>query len=87
MEEEDPDSVMLNPEYARKLREADEDEKDFLDTSLGRPLTKEELEAFAVSRKSHKKGLTVRPMFTVRQMGRKNKKPVLVPFIGIQGTF
>ena len=88
MEDIDPDDIILNPEYARKIRQkSGTDDRDPLDTRLGRPLTDEELAEFGKQRKKQKTGITIRPMITIKEMGRKNKKPVLVPFIGIQGTF
>lgn len=88
MEDADPDDVMLNPEYAQRLRDDKKDsEKDPLDTRLNRPITEEELAEFGKIRARKKSGITIRPMFTVKEMGRKNRKPLLVPFIGIQGTF
>lgn len=87
-EAENPDDVLLNPAYARKLKEAsaEEDGKDPLDVRLARPLTDEELASFGNIRKK-RRGVTLSPAFRVANLGRKNKKPFLIPFVGIEGTF
>lgn len=79
MDSRDADNVML--------RRSDEVSDDPLYGFIGKELTTDELEAFGKSRRLKKKGMTISPMFTVKYLGRKNKKPVLVPFVGIQGTF
>lgn len=83
-----PDDVLLNPAYARKLKEAsaEAEEKDPLDVRLDRPLTDEELASFGNARKK-RRGITLAPAFRVANMGRKDKKPFLIPFVGIEGTF
>ena len=88
MEEKDPDDIMLNPDYARKLRaEKNAAEKDPLDTRLDRPLTEEELSEFGKRRNKTKSGLTISPMFKIKNFGRKGKKQVFAAIIGIEGTF
>lgn len=88
MEEKDPDDVMLNPDYARKLRaEKTAAENDPLDTRLDRPLTEEELAEFGKRRNKTKSGLTISPMLKIKNLGRKGKKPVFAVIIGIEGTF
>lgn len=81
-----PDDVMLTKEYAESQR-IEKEANDPLDTRLDRPLTDEEIEEIGKKGKKSDKGLTIRPMITIRELGRKNKKPVIVPFIGIKGTF
>lgn len=88
MEEKDPEDVMLNSDYARKLRaEKNAAENDPLDTRLDRPLTEEELAEFGNRRNNAKSGLTISTMFKIQNFGRKGKKPVFAAIIGIQGTF
>lgn len=69
------------------MKSPERDRDDPLYGFVGKKLTPDELDAFGKARRGSRKGLDIRPMFTVKEIGRKNKKPVLVPFIGIQGTF
>ena len=88
MEEIEPDDVMLNPDYARKLQaEKNAAENDPLDTRIDRPLTEEELAEFGKRRNKKKSGVTISPMFKIENLGRKNKKQLFAAVIGIQGTF
>lgn len=89
MEEIDPDEVMLNPELLRRMRD---ERPDYGIDGLFRilrecPLTDEELAEFGNHRRRTKAGMTISPMFKLKEFGRKSKDPALVPFIGIQGTF
>ena len=84
---EDPDEVILNPDYVKKLKEASANQS--LD---GKPLTMEELEAVFGPQpllkfgKRTKDGFTIEPYFKLQDMkvGGKVRK---VPFIGVKGTF
>lgn len=78
MDAEDADMVMLK----RPVGEV----SDPLFGFLGKRLSEAELEAFGKARRS-RKWMTIGPMFQVREIGRKNRKPVLVPFVGVQGSF
>ena len=88
-EELTADEVMLNPEYLKKISEAQSDD-DQLPCS-GRPLTKEELEEIFRKRKMFgesvpEDGLSIKPWFSVKRI-KVNGKMKFVPFIGIEGTF
>jgi len=81
-EDRDPDEVMLNPGYLKS-----EQETDPLDCALRRPLTAEEMEAFGKARRRHGFGIDWHPVFFLREIGRKDRRPVRVPIVGIHVRF
>lgn len=84
----DPDEVMLNPEYIRKINDGEY-------TGLGRKLSREEMKAVFESDKGIMERIfgsgsaepSVRPVFSLKEVidGKGNRR--IVPFIGVQGTF
>jgi hypothetical protein len=86
--EVDPDEVMLNPEYIRKVRDGE-------DTGLGRKLSREEMKAVFENDKGIIERLfesgsnepSVHPVFSFKEVIDAKGKRRMVPFIGISGKF
>ena len=79
MEKENPDDIMLRKDKPEKFANP-------FEYRLSEPLSDEVVEALTGSSGKGRKGMTLSPYFSVKEVREKGKKK-LVAFVGVKGTF